>query len=166
MNELIIRKSTFLEIKSGWNVLRTFIYIVDCVVSGEIYTAGSNGIDKFHLWLILLSHRFSALYRITSFRAEFTKWWQSDTDTEVETLLLLLPPLKALASFVQLLGCEGFAFLTSNLGCLSFGLNVKRLVVDSEGYSYLKNKHIFIVASTHTNILKVHPLWIYFVGVT
>ena len=43
--------------KSGWNVLCTFIHIVSRVVSGEIYSAGnkiytaagSDGIDKFHL---------------------------------------------------------------------------------------------------------------------
>ena len=28
--------------KSGLNVLCTFIYIVNCVVSGEIFTAGKN----------------------------------------------------------------------------------------------------------------------------
>ena len=47
--ELIISRSTVLEIKLGWNVLCTFIFIVNCVVSGESYT-GSDGIDKSHLW--------------------------------------------------------------------------------------------------------------------
>ena len=48
--------STVLEMKSGYNVLCTFIYIVNRVVSGEIYTtgknftaAGSDGMNKSHL---------------------------------------------------------------------------------------------------------------------
>ena len=51
----------------------------------------------------------------------------SDTDTEVETLLLSLPPLKALVSFVQLLGCEGFAFLTSNFWVFVLWLQCKKI---------------------------------------
>ena len=34
--------STVLEINSGYNVVFTFIYIVNSVVSGEIYTTGKN----------------------------------------------------------------------------------------------------------------------------
>ena len=57
INELISSMSTVLEMKSGYNVLCTFTYIVNRVVSGKIYTAGkkfytaagSDGIDKFHL---------------------------------------------------------------------------------------------------------------------
>ena len=51
----------------------------------------------------------------------------SDTDTEVETLLLSLPPFKALVSFVQLLGARALLSWRPTSGCLSFGLNVKRL---------------------------------------
>ena len=42
MNDLVSNMSTVLEMKSGQNVLYTFIYIVNRVVSGEIYTAGKN----------------------------------------------------------------------------------------------------------------------------
>ena len=42
INELISSMSTVLEMKSGGNVLYNFIYIVNRVVSGEIYTAGKN----------------------------------------------------------------------------------------------------------------------------
>ena len=57
-------RSTVLEIKPGYNVLCTFIYIVNRVVSGEIYTAGKNfytaadsdGIDKFHLWYVTYAY--------------------------------------------------------------------------------------------------------------
>ena len=34
--------SKVLEMKSGYNVLCTFIYIANCIVSGEIYTASKN----------------------------------------------------------------------------------------------------------------------------
>ena len=56
INELIIYGSTVLEIKSGYDVLCTFIHIENRVVSGEIYTTGKNfagGSDdmhKSHLW--------------------------------------------------------------------------------------------------------------------
>ena len=40
INELVSSVSTVLEMKSGKNVLCTFISIVNRVVSGEIYTAG------------------------------------------------------------------------------------------------------------------------------
>ena len=42
MNGLISSMSTVLEMKSGKNILCTFIYIVNRIVSGEIYTAGKN----------------------------------------------------------------------------------------------------------------------------
>ena len=40
INELFSSMSTVLEMKSGYNVLCTFTYIVNRVVSGKIYTAG------------------------------------------------------------------------------------------------------------------------------
>ena len=42
INELISSMSTVLKMKSGKDVLCTFIHIVNCVVSGEIYTAGKK----------------------------------------------------------------------------------------------------------------------------
>ena len=40
--KLIGSMSTVLEMRSGYNVLYTFIYIVNRVVSEEIYTAGKD----------------------------------------------------------------------------------------------------------------------------
>ena len=42
MNGLISSMSTVLEMKSGKNILCTFIYIVNRVISGENYSAGKN----------------------------------------------------------------------------------------------------------------------------
>ena len=39
---MISNTSTVLEVKPGWNVLYTFIYIVNRVVSGEVYNSGKN----------------------------------------------------------------------------------------------------------------------------
>ena len=42
VNGLISSMSTVLEMKSGKKLFCTFIYIVNRIVSGEIYTAGEN----------------------------------------------------------------------------------------------------------------------------
>ena len=52
--------STVLEMKSGYNVVFTFIYIVNSVVSGEIYTTGKNFTlpQAMIAWTNLTSGRF------------------------------------------------------------------------------------------------------------